>query len=514
MLVLGPLFIAAACTVGPSPAPSLATSGGAIASASASTAPSSSMALGPGGPGRSVDPVVWTPCPRTISPTTPDGTALDLRCGRIPVPVSYDSSQGYLMLSLVQARDAQTPEDAPPLVILSGEPGMTQITQVAAIVSTLPSTVRERHTVVMLDPRGTGGSTGIDCVSKATATAVLGMGADPAAADSASQLRAIARQLTFDCGDTVGPALTRINSTNAANDLDIVRAAIGAQKLSLIASGGGATIGAAYVDRFPGRIAAAVLDSPSDPLSTPEAHAGQVAQAAESLFDDFAAACAQFTGGCPLGPDPREAVHALIGRLANNGVNSGDYVMTGGSVVLALLHLLPNQQLWPELAAAIEALAQGVADPLAKELVAAMGGADLTAALSGAVLYQCNDTVARLSAQSAKSAAEQASAITPIFGPVAVALESLCSAWPAPDNPLNRFAGTGAPPLLVVGAVRSPLHPFAAAQAVASQLSSAVLISWQSAADATYMSSSCVRDAVERYLLDGTVPDRGLLCPP
>jgi hypothetical protein len=72
----------------------------------------------------------------------------------------------------------------------------------------------------------------------------------------------------------------------------------------------------------------------------------------------------------------------------------------------------------------------------------------------------------------------------------------------------------GAPPILVIGSVKNPLHPYAGVQSMAAQLASGVLVSWQSGADGAYPVNACVTRTVNAYLLRGTVPSMGLLCPP
>lgn len=510
------LLMLASCTAGPSRRPALATFGGETApTADRSSTSTSTMPLGPGGPGRGAAPVEWGTCPPEVASAAADGTAFTVRCAAVTAPILYQQPQrGSLTLRVAEARGADTPADAPPLIVTLGDPGTRSYADIAEVAASLPEAIRKHYTIVTADARGTGDSTGIDCVSDATAAAILGMAADPSSDEGAAQLGAIARQLTFDCGDTVGAALTTINSTNAADDLDTIRAALGVDAVSLLASGGSATIGAVYAHRYPGRVAAMVLASPRDPLTAPQQHATESAAATETLFDNFAAACAGFQGGCPLGADPRGRVQALVSRLATSGVSSSGLVMTGGSVLTALTEALPDEDSWTVSADAIAALDSGNAQPLSRLLASGGTGPALTARLTAQVLFTCNDSSTRLSPEDIETAARAAASQSPLFGPHAVGAASLCSAWPAPDDALGRLSGAGAPPIVVIGSVLSPEHPYREAQAVAGQLASAVLVSWQSGSEAAYSGSDCVRSAVDDYLLRGVIPDRGLLCPP
>ncbi|MEO7125342.1 MAG: alpha/beta hydrolase [Nakamurella sp.] len=515
-VLLATSLLAVSCTLGPSTRPPLATSGGTSSSASTpSHSATTPVPLGPGGPGHVAPPIVWVACPPPTSNTASDGTSFTVRCAEVTVPLSYQQPRrGHLSLKVAEARGDQTPEDAPPLIVTMGDPGSHNQADIADMAASLPDAIRNSYAIVTVDARGTGFSSGITCVTPSTAAAIVGMSADPATEAGGSQLSTIARQLTFDCGDMVGPALTTINSTNAADDLDVVRAALGIPALSLVASGGSATIGAIYADRYPGRVAAMVLGAPADPLTTPQQHAAASAESAERLFDDFAAACAGFDDGCPLGPDPRRTVSALVERLATSGIDSGNWTMTGGSVLMALTEFLPAKDSWPALAHAIATLDSGNARPLSSLLTTTSDGRTLTATLSGRILYTCNDSSARLSATDMSTAARAARDGAPLFGPFAVGAASLCSAWPTPDEPLGRLSANGAPPIIVIGSTRNPVHPYAEAQAVAGQLTSALLVSWESGSDDIYPGNECVATIVNAYLLRAATPDRGVLCPP
>ncbi len=515
-LLTGCAVVISACTVGPSRRPPLATSGGPPPKTGVTdTSTMPTMPTGPGGPGRTSEPIEWSTCPPAVPDTSANGSRFEINCADLTVPLSYaDPTQGSLAIRVARARTARTPADAAPLVVLLGDPGQHGRSEIADVAATIPTEIRNRYTLIVLDLRGTGASNGIDCVSDASKRAIVGLAADPSSKQGADQLAGIARQLTFDCGDLVGPALTQFDSTNAADDLDTLRASLGVRTVSILGRGYGATIGAVYADRYPGRISAMVLDSPTDPLATPGHRAASAARAAQSLLGDFAAACPGFDGGCPLGADPVGAVTDLVRNLATSGQPAGGWVITGGSVLMALLRLLPDQPSWPALADALAQLGQHHAEPLGELLTGALGGERLSELLTGRLLYRCNDTGARLHGTQLAEAVAAASAGSALFGPLIVALAGLCSAWPAPEQALGRLTAAGAPPILLIGSVKDPLHPYPGVQSLAGQLPSAVLVSWQSGADGAYPANSCVRRAVDSYLLDAEIPTLGLLCPP
>jgi hypothetical protein len=99
-------------------------------------------------------------------------------------------------------------------------------------------------------------------------------------------------------------------------------------------------------------------------------------------------------------------------------------------------------------------------------------------------------------------------AASPHFG-TALAWSSLvCGYWPLPatGHP-ERIPAKGAAPILVVGTVRDPATPYAWAQSLASQLTSATLLTYDGDGHTAYArGSTCIDNAVNAYLLSGTVP--------
>jgi hypothetical protein len=76
-----------------------------------------------------------------------------------------------------------------------------------------------------------------------------------------------------------------------------------------------------------------------------------------------------------------------------------------------------------------------------------------------------------------------------------------------------KIDAAGAPPIVVVGTTRDPATPYQWAVHLADQLQSAVLVSRDGDGHTGYNAGNeCVDQAVEGYLVDGTVPQDGLEC--
>ncbi len=516
-VLLALIALVAGCTVGPSTRPALATYGeqpAPIATRPATT----SRPIGPGGKGRSAEPLDWSACPPAVRDSSKKGTPFSLQCADLAVPLSYTgSTPSTLDLQVTRARAANTPKKAPNLVVVLGRPGVSGPDQIADIAGSLPPALLATHSIVTLDLRGTGAD--MACFSRQTIVDLLSPPIDPAQKGNGKLLGKFAQEASFDCEQRAGASISEFSSTAAADDLDSLRSALGTDKLRFLGEGFGATLGAVYADRYPGRVDRLVLDGPSDPSSTLSEAATNKAVELDRALENFAAECSVVTGGCPLGANPRSAITTLISGLGDDGTGDRGLLITGGSVLLLLSQLLGDPSTWPSLYKALGAANGGTGDtdPLAALLLNTFGLSDSEVdpqLMESGMAYSCNDSSQRLNGAALVTASNAAKKAAPTFGAFMVGQASLCSSWPPATSALARLTAKDAPPILVSGAVDDPVAPYVGVKAVVSQLASASLISWQSGTHGAFPASSCVSTAVLAYLTKGTRPATDALCPP
>ena len=81
------------------------------------------------------------------------------------------------------------------------------------------------------------------------------------------------------------------------------------------------------------------------------------------------------------------------------------------------------------------------------------------------------------------------------------------------SEPARDIKAAGAAPIVVVGTTRDPATPYEWAVSLADQLESGVLVSRDGDGHTGYNAGNdCVNEALESYLVDGTVPEDGLEC--
>jgi hypothetical protein len=103
---------------------------------------------------------------------------------------------------------------------------------------------------------------------------------------------------------------------------------------------------------------------------------------------------------------------------------------------------------------------------------------------------------------------------SPTFGGVFAYSIATCDVWPIHSGRQPApVRAVGSPPILVVGTTRDPATPLVWARALAKQLPRGVLVTRDGDGHTGYRrGSTCVNEAVERYLVSGHVPRRDVSC--
>lgn len=183
-----------------------------------------------------------------IRPSNP----VNAECTTLKVPEDRSQAGGReieLAVALVPSRAPRPQPD--PVFILAGGPGQSAREVWRGMAGGFREVLSERH-VILLDQRGTGASNRFDCP--------LPDDLDPLAVDVDLE---IAAQSARDCLEKSRDSHdARWYSTeDAAQDLDAVRAAIGADKINLVGVSYGTRMGQIYAKRYPQQVRSMVLDS-------------------------------------------------------------------------------------------------------------------------------------------------------------------------------------------------------------------------------------------------------------
>jgi pimeloyl-ACP methyl ester carboxylesterase len=405
------------------------------------------------------------------------------------------------------------------LFIYPGGPGESGVDYLGEVASGLPKALRTDFDLVGFDPPGTGRTAPITCLDGAGLTQYFHT--DPGSPTAAGFQAVVVtdRMFAAGCQARSGAELPYISTVDAARDLDVLRAALGDAGLTYLGFSYGTLLGATYASLFPHHVRAMVLDGAIDPALPPITYAEQQGAALDGQLQQFFAVCAS-EPTCAWQPaeDLNDAYRALLAQVRARPLPARHTSRTVG----------PAEFLYGS-AAAIYYTADSPALEAALETASRGDGTDflhlsdvyLRRHPDGSFdnLFEAENAINCLQAPAPSLAAIQAAvpaaeAGAPVFGLLTLYGVVQCSVWPLPAaQPVGPIHAYGSPPIVVVGSTGDPITPYSWARSLSSELGNGVLLTRVGDGHTAYAASSCIRDAVDRYLITLTTPPPGTRCP-
>jgi len=240
-------------------------------------------------------------------------------CTRFAVPEDWDHPGGrHIELAVAIVPAAAGSPDPDLVTFLDGGPGGAAREDYPAVAAAL-APLRERHALLLVDQRGTGGSNPLDCPALQAPSSSADAPASAASPASSAQLNAddepalMAQRLTQCLRQLQPHAAPQFYTTTAAvRDLEAVRQALGAPRLDLIAVSYGTRVAQQFAARFPTAVRSVVLDSPvPNRLALLSEHARNLEHALQLLF----AHCRRTASCAARFQDPYATLYRLRDRL-------------------------------------------------------------------------------------------------------------------------------------------------------------------------------------------------------
>ncbi|MFI2610197.1 alpha/beta hydrolase [Kitasatospora sp. NPDC018619] len=451
-----------------------------------------------------------------------DGTDPDtavVRCATLRVPLDYADPAGPTLdvaLDMVPAADRENRLGS--LVLNPGGPGNSGVHLVRWGWKNYQGPLHDRYDLVGFDPRGTGDASVLQCLDDRTREQWI-------ATDDPAYDRG--RVLAEACEARYPGLLPHVGTRDTARDLDVLRGALGERRLDFLGFSYGTHLGARYAEEFPERTGRLVLDGAVEHGVDAARLGVEQAAAAEDGFRAFAADCATEDGAdCPFGADPATAPRRLarfLDGLRDHPLHTADgRTLTAAPAWGAVLDALADgHQAWPGLRESLEpAVTRGEGESLLALADGVYGrgedGRFQTVADAFAAISCADGPPPPDEAQLRPALAELAvrAPLTSAHDPAGTLLAPDCRAWPfrSPETP-QPVRAPGSAPVLVIGSTGDPVTPYAWAQRLADGLEHGVLLTRDGDGHMAYYRSTCVRDAVVAYLVDGRLPEAGTHCP-
>ena len=455
----------------------------------------------------------WSPCDR-------------FECASLRVPLDYAAPDAAKDLTLrvlrVKARDQEHRLGS--LLVNPGGPGASGIDYAAGGADTIGGPqVRRYYDLVGFDPRGVARSDPIDCLSDSQLDQFLGTDPTP---DNPAEEQALLRQakaMADGCQAHSPDLIKHMATSDAARDMDVLRAALGDPQLNYLGKSYGTFLGATYADLFPLRVGRVVLDGVLPPdITSAEMSDGQ-ARGFEIATKAYLKDCVS-GGDCPLGDTVEAAetgLNDLFAQLDKNPLPTGDATIPRLNEAWArngVAQGLYDQGSWGVLTEALRAAKSGNGQVL-MQLGDAYARRNPGGGYDGNIMesifaVNCLDRPDSPDLATYEQYAKDISKSAPTWG-TALAWGSLpCGVWPAKEGQGPHVVrAEGSNPIVVVGTTRDPATIYEWSKRLRDQLANAVLISFDGDGHTAYgRSNSCVDGAIDAYYVQGRVPKDGLSC--
>ncbi|WP_067687378.1 alpha/beta fold hydrolase [Nocardia jejuensis] len=450
------------------------------------------------------------------------GSSPDFRCARLEVPLDYGDPGGRTASIAVLKAPARG-ERIGSLLLNPGGPGGPGMAMAAVGAKTwAQSPITERFDLIGFDPRGVGASTpAIECFSDAETDA--GTAAFPMASSIGRWTAEDTRALVDRCAERSGgrEVLAHVGTRDAVRDMDILRAALGEDKLSYLGQSYGTRMGPVYAETFPKNVRAMVLDSAIDPhAGTTERRITQF-EGFQRAFEKMAADCTT-RPDCPLGADPAQTTTAfqqLARPLTDHPIRVGDRSVGFADVWGSVTAGLYDSAAWPVIIKGLTEIREGRGDTIVK-LSDAFGGRGADGRwpnfAEAAYAINCLDEE-RHTPEQETDLRRRLYEVAPYMDPGQgyEGARDGCESWPAPPTLGYPYAVgiQGLPHTLTIGITGDPATPYPGSRSLAAALGGALLtVEGEQHTIALSGTSPCVNDIVADYLVTLKTPPAEARC--
>ncbi|MEU2154504.1 alpha/beta hydrolase [Streptomyces sp. NPDC019396] len=445
-------------------------------------------------------------------------------CATLKAPLDYAKPDGQsIKLAVARVKATGPGKRIGSLLVNPGGPGGSAVDYLQGYAGIgYPAPVRARYDIVAIDPRGVARSEPVECLDNKQMDAYTQTDQTPDDQTEIAKLRAQYERFAAGCQQRSAAVLPHVSTVETARDMDILRSVLGDEKLSYVGASYGTFLGATYAELFPNRVGRLVLDGAMDPsISARELNRDQTA-GFETAFQSFATDCVQ-RSDCPLGTasaaDAAKNLKAFFTKIDAQPVATGETrKLTESLATTGVIAAMYDEAAWPQLRDALRQANNGNGAGL---LALADSYYERDPDGSYANLMYANAAVNCLDAPPAFASPSDVSAAvddfetaSPVFGEGFAWASLNCAYWPAhATGTPHPIEAKGAAPILVVGTTRDPATPYKWAKALAGQLSSGKLLTYDGDGHTAYgRGSDCVDTAVNTYLLEGTPPPPNKRC--
>jgi pimeloyl-ACP methyl ester carboxylesterase len=447
-------------------------------------------------------------------------------CAYLEVPIDYSQSGGKTaQIAVLRQKATQPAQRIGSLLINPGGPGASGIEAATGVAKELTPQLAARFDLIGFDPRGVGSSKpALQCFTPPERDADrLEVLLDNSPAGIAVQ-EGKSKDYAAKCEQrSTKELLANVGTRDVVKDMDILRQALGDQKLTYLGYSYGTRIGSSYAEAFPNNVRALILDGALDPDQNLIDRSVAQAEGFQKAFDAYAASCTK-QPDCPLGNDPKNANAAF--RKLVNPLETKPITLASGrklsynDAMTGVIQALYSDQLWEPLTRSLSELATGQGGRILMLLADIYEGRHQDGSyeftLDAFAAIGCVDDKPVTDPAVLLEADKRARQVAPFrddgHGPDPA--RDPCAFWPVPNTgePHNPQV-PGLPKVLVISGTNDPATPYQAGVNLAKALGAGLLTAEANQHTVALQGNQCVDDYVTKYLIDPKVlPPDGARC--
>ena len=446
------------------------------------------------------------------------------QCSTAIAPLDWDDPGAGEDVELALVRYRASERALGSLFVNPGGPGASGFDFVRDSVDfAVSDRLRENFDVIGWDPRGVGRSSAVECYTETADKDQFIYGvpeSEYGTQEWIDEVTASAKRFVDACVENAGPLLEHVDTGSTVRDLDMLRAIVGDERLNYFGYSYGTDIGARYADRYPEKVGRLVLDGATDPTTSQFEVVLAQSIGFESALTTYLTECAA-AGTCPFPTDIAAAlsiVEQLYDRLRADPIPAADGRLFDSAVLdIAIATALYDEGSWEFLSQMFTELRSGVVETgfqLADFYYGRENGEYVDNSLEAFIAINCLDYPVERDPQTIIEQNQAIADAAPVTSDPSPLGDVICQNWPfESEGELAPVSADGAGPILVIGTTGDPATPYVWAKALAEQLASGVLLTYDGEGHIAYdEGDACINDLVDEYFITGAVPASDPVC--
>jgi pimeloyl-ACP methyl ester carboxylesterase len=491
--------------------------------------------------------ISWQPCEGV--------TDSRFQCATVDVPLNhqqhigyfsqYGSGKGVVSIALARLPASDGMNEKGTLFLNPGGPGGSGVD---FLLDTGPylftEAVRQNYDLVGFDPRGIGRSDELRCFKDPDDfSPLIGGPVFPVTPEEVNLWKKSDIYISDLCESRAGELVNHMSTADVARDMDLLRQAVGDEKLHFAGYSYGTYLGVTYANLFPENVGAMVLDGVLDPIAWSTGRGWQSyflpfttrlrsAEGSQDSLHEFFRTCDE--GGmevCALAHYAESRFANIAERLREEPIvviadDGSEIVLDYATFVAITRSALVLPESWPYFASVVASVEEDLESREIAEryydLRRSLGLEDdqsdipIEQPIVGWAGVVCSDSDNPFLYENWAWAAELSDALYKYFGAYWTWGSSICHSWPGSKE--SRYAGgfkvkTDAP-VLVVNTLFDPSTPYHGARLVERLLEDSRLLTVNGWGHTSLFVSDCADNIVADYLLRGDLPEKGVSCDP